>query len=384
MKKEINNKDYVDISEYENDRYPFQFFIGGRGTGKTYSGQGLAIMCAHDQERRMEDMEIFRETFPKSRYKGEGEREGFIWMRRTEKELKAITDSKAMGEGGNTFKTIDQDFGWNYGICHMTESISGIYEREYTKEGNLKPVGMPIGYALALNTVAGVRGVDFSDCSRLFYDEFIAERHVRRMAHEGEAFLNAIESIGRNRELQGKPALKVYCFANSYNIYTPIFEVLGLVSKVERMIAKGQRDLYLETRGCAIHLLEPSSEFIKAKSNTSLYKLTGGTEFADMALKNDFVYNDFSNIGYRKLAGYVPICSCENMYIYNKKGSGEFYCCYSPARVAHYKTNTAVDKKAWQRRFRQDMTSPMLRHDIYFETYELKEKFLDLMDIRRV
>lgn len=380
----ITNKDYVDISEYENDRYPFQFFIGGRGTGKTYSGQGLAIMCAHDEERRKEDMDQFRKTFPKSRYKGEGEPRRFIWMRRTEKELKSITDSKTMGEGGNTFKTIDTDFGWRYGICNMTESVAGIYERELTQKGNLVPVGEPIGYALALNTIAGVRGVDFSDCSRLFYDEFIAERHVRRMAHEGEAFLNAIESIGRNRELEGKPALKVYCFANSYNIYTPVLEILGLVSKVERMISRGQRDLYLEDRGCAVHLLSPSEDFIQAKSNTSLYKLTQGTQFADMALKNDFVYNDFSNIGYRKLTGYLPVCACDDMYIYSKKGNSEIYCSYSPTRVRFYKTSTAVDKKSWQRRFRQDMMEALLKHRIFFESYDLKEKFLDIMDIRQV
>lgn len=378
----VKNSDYVDIGEYENDRYPFQFFIGGRGTGKTYSAQGLAIMAALPEDERALFMDDYRIRFPKSRYTGMGKPETFIWMRRTDKELKSITDSKNMGEGGNTFKSIDADMGWRYGICKMSESVSGIYEREYNKEGKLHPVGNPIGYALAMNTVAGVRGVDFTDATRMFYDEFIAERHVRRIAHEGEAFLNAVETIGRNRELMGLPPLKVYCLANSYNIYTPVLEILGLVSKVERMIAKGQKHMYLETRKCAIHLLDPTEEFVKAKSNTALYKLTEGMEFADMAIKNEFIYNDFSNIAYRKIAGYIPVCACEDMYIYSRKGSDEIYCTYTPARVMHYKTSLSLDKKAWQRTYRIDMMRCLLAHKVFFESYDLKEKFLDLMDVK--
>lgn len=381
---EVKNSDYVDIGEYENERYPFQFFIGGRGTGKTYSAQGMAIMAALPEDERVLFMETYRMRFPKSKYRGMGKPEKFIWMRRTDKELKSITDSKAMGEGGNTFKSIDEDMGFRYGICKMSESVSGIYEREYDKEGKLRPVGSPIGYGLAMNTVAGVRGVDFTDASRLFYDEFIAERHVRRIAHEGEAFLNAIETIGRNRELMGLPPLKVYCLANSYNIYTPVLEILGLVSKVERMIARGQRHMYLDERKCALHLLDPSEEFVKAKSNTSLYKLTQGTEFSDMALKNDFIYNDFTNVGYRKISGYIPVCACEDMFIYMKKGEDEVYCTYTSARTVRYRTHLAIDKKAWQRAYRRDMMRCLMAHKVFFETYELKEKFLDLVDIRSV
>lgn len=383
MKKKIlTSDDFVDIAEYEDDRYPIQFFIGSRGDGKTFSGEGLAVYEAQDTVGKARLFDKMCELFPRRKLVCGREPERFIWMRRTEKELKALMDNRVTGEAGNPFKTLNTELGTSYGICGMGEGMAGIYHRVFTDKGIPVPEGEPIGYGLALNTMAGIRSTDFSDATRVFYDEFIPERHVRRMKDEGGAFLNALESIGRNREMLGEPPLKVYCFANSYNIYTPILQSVGLINRIERMLVRGETDAYLPERCCAIHLLAPREKFLEAKQNTSLYKFAQGTEFANMALNNEFVYNDFSNISYRNVSGYRPLCSCEHMYIYAQKGGRGLYCTYTPARVPHYKTHIPVDRMSWARKYRVLCKDRLISGMVVFETFELKEMFLDLLDIK--
>lgn len=346
--------DFINIFDYKDGAYPFQIFIGGRGTGKTYSALNGAL-----------DKDVVKDNF--------------IYMRRTGAELELLLDDEKKGEGANPFKPINKDRKTNIGFRAINKNIAGIYQRSEDENGKLIHSGSPIGYGLALSTIASIRGLDFSDCSDWFYDEFIPERHVRKLREECEALLNAYETINRNREFFNAPPINLWLLANSNDIYNPIFVGLGIVADVERMLRKGKAHLYIKDRGLAIHILPPAKSFVDKKKQTALYKLTKGTRFYDMALENKFAYNDFSLIGYQNLKGYTPVCQVNDAFIYKKKGEPFIYVSYAPSKCPKYRTAERQDEI----RFRQEQGVLIYPYfvsgRIMFESYALKEEVLNLI-----
>ena len=341
---------YCNIWDYENAAYPFQIFVGGRGTGKTYSALAGAL------ERKKH----------------------FIFMRRRDKELKALMDKRG-AEGYNPFKKYNTNNGTNIGIYKFGEDTALIGPRTVDEKGRLVPSGEPIGHACALSTVASIRGIDVSECDDWFYDEFIKERHVPKMEGECEALLNAYETFNRNRELEGCPPMRLWLLANSNDIYNAIFVGLGIVSTVEKMIAQNKSDLYISDRKLAIHLLDPAEEFLKAKENTALAALTKGTQFYNMAFKNEFAYNDFSHIKQMSVKGMIPVAAIDTCYIWRRKGSGEYYISYTPARVPVFNSHIDSDARLFSRKFAIKLYEPYIKGKVSFESYELKEFLLDFI-----
>ena len=340
---------YINVFDYMDKRYPFQFFTGGRGTGKTYS----ALSGVLNNEDK------------------------FVFMRRTAQELDLMLDSDR-GEGANPFKPINRDQGINIGLHKIVKNLAGIYKREMV-DGKLEPVGAPIGYGVALSTIASIRGIDFSDCKIAIYDEFIPERHVRKIKNEGSALLNAYETICRNRELNGEDPVYMYLLSNANDIYNDIFVELGLVLEVEKMIRKHKSDIYLPDRGIAIHLLEASDEFIEAKTSSAIMKAAKGTNFREMALENKFAYNDFSLIGRQNLTGYRPMCHIGKAYLYKKKGSRFVYVSYAAAQCPELYIDNEQDRMRFYNEYGRFLKPIFINGKIMFESYELKRTILDLI-----
>lgn len=341
---------YINIWDYKDDNFPFQIFIGGRGCGKTYG----ALSGALDLPDK------------------------FLFMRRTAQELDLMLDSEKYGEGANPFKPVNKDKKRDVGLSKIVKNMAGIYNREMI-DGKLCPVGAPIGYGVALSTISSIRGVDFSDCSDCIYDEFIPEKHVRKIKNEGAALLNAYETICRNRELSGGDPLRLWLLANSNDIYNDTFIELGIVSEVEKMVRQGKGNRYFPERGLAIHLINNNEEFVKAKKQTALYKLTAGSQFAEMALENKFAYNDFSLIKHENLSGYRPVCHIGKAYIYSKKGERLLYVSYAAARCPEFDIETEQDRKAFYSEYGRQIHRFFIASRIVFESYELKQTILDLI-----
>lgn len=341
--------EWLNIYDYEDPAYPFQIFIGARGVGKTYS----ALYHAPDRGK-------------------------FIYMRRTQAEMDLILDNENKGEGINPFKPINKDRGLDLGFAPMNKKLAGVYHRTRDKE-MLHHEGAPIGYGLALTSVSGIRGIDLSDVKDVIYDEFIPELHVKRISGEAEAFFNAYETIGRNREFFGEDPLRVWMLANSNDIYNPIFVGMGIVRTCEQMINKKQYHFYDAERGLAIHILPPAESYVEAKRQTALYKLTTGTQFAKMALGNAFSYNDFSLIGWTSLQGYKPVCALDNAYIWRHDGLGKIYITYASAKVQTYNSSEKQDVMRFNRMIGQKLRPYYERRDLLFESYEIKEKILTII-----
>lgn len=360
----MNDRDFIHVSDYVDPQYPYQAFLGGRGGGKTYGALDYVVQL----------------------YKNEGKKS--IWTRRTETEMEMIGDVRGKGEGLNPFKQYNKDKGTSYGFVPMNKKIYQIYDRQWSNDGKCTINGEYIGYGVALTAIASIRGIDLTDADYMFFDEFITEKHIRKIKGEGEAILNAIETIGRNRELFGKPPLTVFFMANSNNIYNPLFTVLGVVPLIEKAYKKQERSgfvrdahIYIKERGLAVHLLKNTQAFEEAKKKTALYKLAKGTDFYDMALGNQFVYNDFSLVEWRDIKGKRPLCSFDDYHVW--ANSSEAYVTYHviprSAKCPHYISKQQQDCKAFRYKFGSFLQDMYLSNRLFFENYDIKEKTLEML-----
>ena len=324
---------YLDVEKILSYKMPFNFITGGRATGKTFG----ALLTAYQQQTR------------------------FILMRRTQTQCDLINKPEF-----NPYKAINAYIGSNVSVKSISKYNAKIMEETEDTENIL-------GYTCALSTISNMRGFDASDVRLLIYDEFIPEKHERPLKNEGSAFLNAYETINRNRELQGYEPLQVLCLANAFNIANPIFLELGLVGRCEKMKNAGQ-ELYIDReRGILIVMLY-KSKISKAKADTALYRLSTGS-YSDMALSNDFVYNSTDNIKSLPLTEYRLICTIGEISVYRHKSKRNYY-------VSEHRTGTAPLYKSDEvnlMRYRKNhgllLYSAYMRNNITFENMLTKSLF---------
>ena len=273
---------YVDIRAILKNGLPFNFVVGGRATGKTYTSLKTVV---EDGVK-------------------------FLFMRRTQSQADLINKPEF-----SPFKSLNRDLGLDVKSKPITKYNAGFYDGDNSE---------PIGYTAALSTISNMRGFDASDVELLIYDEFIPEVHERPLKNEGAAFFNAYETVNRNRELSGRKPLQVLCLANANDITNPIFVELGLVSKAETMLRRGQEYSIDKRRGVGVYMLN-NSPISKVKRDTALYKLTSGTEFSRMSLDNSFTEIENTQSKSRPIVEYKPLVRIGELTIYQHKSNGRLY-----------------------------------------------------------
>lgn len=324
---------YIDIRKILALDLPFNFVIGGRATGKTYRSLEIAI------EDKIK----------------------FIYMRRTQSQTDLINKPDF-----SPFKTLNRDFGWSIGTVSISKYNAGFYRQE-KQDGQLVCAGSPIGYTCALSTISNLRGFDASDVDLLIYDEFISEKHERPIKNEAAAFLNACETINRNRELTGRKPLQVICLANSNDLANPIFMELSLVRKAEQMRRKKQEISIDRERGIGLFILD-KSPISQQKKTTALYRLTEGSNFERMSIGNYFSGEEIGRISSRPLAEYKPLVSVGEITVYEHKANRSYY-------ISTHKTGsppsfgTGDAERARFRRVYQWVWDEYMENNIEFEEY---------------
>ena len=325
---------YYDVNADLSRGMTFNIVIGGRGIGKTFSALRSAVSLSGN----------------------------FIYLRRskTEIELCALPET-------NPFKAINNYDGTDYKIQRAGD-LSTI----------LDPEGSVRGYAMALSTFGNLRGVDFSDVDMIFFDEFVPQKNARPIKAEAEAFFNLYETVNRNRELDGRPPVRVLMLSNAVSINSPILSALDLVGILERMVAKGKEYYIDHERGILIHL-PYDAEFAEEKRETALYRLTAGSRFSDHAIGNKFAYDSWYNVRPRPLGEYTPVCSYDDLYIYTHKSRREYYVCRSAADCPHYdSTDTLLNfRKALGFRLRD----AAIEGKIIFSDFAAKAKIFEALKL---
>ena len=331
---------YLDFSKVVKNSLTFNYIIGPRGNGKTYGALAWANQTG-------------------SKY---------ILMRRTQTEMDILT-SKMIDQ----FEELNRDFGWHYSIDKAGKNMAVIWDT--SKEDASDNIGL----GLCLSTIRTIRGFNGLSYEYLIYDEFIPETTAKAMKGEASAFLQAYETINRNRELQGREPMKVFLLSNSNDLAHPLLCDLGIDRYIEKMARKNEEMISIPERDCTIWLPK-SSEYVERKAETALYKFSQGTKFYKMALNNEFSSNDQSGVRSYDCFKMKPIVSIDkNFCIYKDKKSPIYYCAF----FRHGRPKTYSDNDGGWSSFiadyRQELTAVYLRGNMRFETYNLKSKILALL-----
>ena len=272
-----------DLDVERLEQQPFMVLVGARRIGKTYG--------------------VLQKMLRENRY--------FIYMRRTSSEIEFAANEKT-----SPFNVFKPDF-W-IGTEHDSKYTYTFGDVEIDTDTEKRTI-TPRGIMVALTAVAKIRGFDGSKFTDIVYDEFIPERHVNKINGEGDALLNAYETINSNRELDGLPPVRLWLLANANNLDSPILVSLGIREKMEQMRRKNQQYSVMRERGITI-LNVSESPISERKSATTLYKaISPDSQFSSMALHNAFSYNDFSNIDSKRLVEYIPRCRIGNYVVFDHK-----------------------------------------------------------------
>ena len=323
---------WYDISERAQQLRPFNFIIGGRGIGKTYSTISWLIE------------------------KGEP----FLYLRNTDTQM-----TESCSAFGNPFKRWSLDHGRDIFIQAEGKHYI-IKERTGEKTGRI------LGYAAALSVFENLRGVDLSECKYVMFDEFIERRTL--MFDQFSAFANFYETVNRNRELLGDPPLMCFLLSNAQKLDNAILAGYNIIPIIEDMLRSGQRSYTNDL----LHIELPKSEVSAAKMQTVNYLMTEGSSYYQEAISNDFAFDSFYNVGKKPIKEYIPVCMIDNMFIYQHKSNNNYYIC----RTANNKVRDFTSKDNLRTFLQQYGLRLRIARDagkLEYADYSIKSKFSALL-----
>lgn len=279
---------YVDIEN--SDLANLNIIIGARGPGKTFS------VLKH----RIEDSAA-----------DETEQSKFIWLRDTEAVVKKIA------AGNSLTAPIEQK---TPGFPHVE-----LIKREGDYQFIMNPKSdnwRNLGHLRALSTFHNARGVSYEDVIDITWDEFIPEEGTIIKKNQGAIFLNMYESVNRNRELEGKPPVRITFLSNAEDIYSDVLEDLGVSYILEEMNLNGTKSY--RDNDIWIELLD-AAEFREKKKDTFIYRINKNQKFKDKALDNKFVYNKALIKRNVNLKGATGLLNLSNRYVLIQLPDGSLY-----------------------------------------------------------
>lgn len=287
--KSVYNSDgWVNAQTFFDDPATFIVVCGGRGIGKTFN----VLKYTLDNQIK------------------------FVYVRRTQEQINAVKLPVL-----NPFKKINDVCGYHIGVGSIGKNVAGFYNCVEDK-GEYKISGAPVGIGLALSTFASIRGIDGSDYELLLFDEFVPEKHERPIKAEEEAFLNAYETLNRNREFDGQPPLKCILLSNANDLNSAILHAIGARDMLDEMIRKKQQ--YKNVGALSIYRLidSPVSE---RKKKTALYQVAKNKDFRRMSIENEFSESNYENVEVKPINEYKPLVSIGEITVYEHKSDSSYY-----------------------------------------------------------
>lgn len=339
----LTDKGYLVIED--SDLAILSVLFGARGLGKTYS-----VL-----EKRIENS--LKDEFNK-----------FIWLRDSAEVVKKIA-------AGNSLAAP---------ICQNRPDLPNITIQK--TEGNYCFVAdsktdnfRVLGYLMALSTFHNARGVSYEDVANITWDEFIPEEGTIVKKNQGAIFLNAYETVNRNRELEGKNPVQIIFLSNANDIYSDVLEDLGISGLIEDMMYKGI-DCY---RDADIWIQFLSSEkFYEAKKETFLYRINKNDKFRNMALDNKFNNNlalvkrnvDLKgSTGLLTVAGRYTLIQLADGNLYYKLGTWK--------NLINYDMDNDQEALLYRLLFNDKLRLKYIAGQMYFDSIYTQRKMLEYAKI---
>ena len=309
--------------------------VGARGTGKTY---GLFKWLIEHKQK-------------------------FIYLRRLKSQLE-----ECRKDAGNPFKKLNTDLVMNIRPFPLAGSVAFNYDE---RNGETAAVGV------ALSVVANIRGVDYSDFDYIVFDEFISSEGERPIKNEFQAFLNFYETVNRNRELEGKPAVKAILLGNANKISNPYFTGWHCMKRVLKMIIGGQMVWRSDDKTRMIILLL-DSPISAQKQDTVLYR-NANQDFIKMALDNAF-RTDETVIKSEPLKEFIHIVSVGEIGIYKHKADRRYYVSATTYKTPYYDA-FGIGLKMFQQDYYMFRVYYMVNKTVTFESFEVELIFRELFGL---
>ena len=230
------NNIYYDITSTLTYNALYNFIIGERGVGKTYSAKKFCI----------------------NRFLKKSEQ--FIYLRRYKTELsESVGDEK----DAKFFKKIKAEF-----PDHKFK-VSG--EKLYID-------GKICGYALSLSTALILKSAEFDKVKTIIFDEFIIDggSSYHYFKNEIEQFLEFYESIARLRDV------RVLFLANAISITNPYFTYFNISLPYNKTIKTFKDGLIL------IEYIK-NLAYREVKKASKFGQIIEGTKYSEYAIDNNFL-----------------------------------------------------------------------------------------------
>lgn len=327
---------WANTDMFFSDPSPIIIAFGGRGIGKTYGV--LKHLLEHGSS--------------------------FVYMRRTQKNVE-MCELDSM----NPFAPLNRDLGTDIGLYKSGKYFWGFYRSQEGKNGKKNPTGNMIAPAVSLSTFC--RGIDGTEYDYLVYDEFIPQKIDKRVRGEGDAFLNAVESLQRNRTLQGKPELKCILLSNTNSLDNDVLRAFGAIDKVDKMVRRGKTYARFDN-ALSIYLFK-NSPISEGKKELALYKLANDEEFLGMALGNDFSASSYEHVQSMPIEQFRPLVSIGNITVYMHKAEDVFYVVPGVKSEVRY-TMLKNDFAAFQRDY-QFLKLAVYDRAVYYANAAVKVEF---------
>lgn len=224
---------YLNLYKLEKDFNFLNFFMGGRGIGKTFNILRYLINDFIENENQ------------------------FMLVRRTNAQLNPVTLFSSIidfFDGDFTFQTIDKQ---------LTE----IY---YNKK--------LMCYLSAVSTAYNLKSQSFPKVKTIFYDEFLPTLNERPIKNEVFLFLELCESVFRLRN-----DTQIFMSANTVNLDNQYFNYFKI------LLDDIKDDTIIRLDNISIFKLTTSNEYLQEKTNSKFGQLVYSTQFFDYAYKNNWL-----------------------------------------------------------------------------------------------
>ena len=319
---------------------PYQFskiiMVGGRGIGKSY-GVLEELLLNHPEK--------------------------IFYIRTKQKEIDLMVDPDL-----NPFQKLNLNRNTLLTMKKKQKEISMVTRDPESNE--------PIALVSALSTISDVRGMNAEHYTTIFYDEFIPEKHVRKMRHQGTAVKHMYETLNRNRELEGKPPMRLIMCANSEDLSNDVLVEYNVIDDLIEMKEKGIELKDFPER--SLRLVYPQfSPISKKKRETAQYKGEAG-DYERMALNNEFTHYYKGNIASLNLSDFEPKVIVGDLCIYKSKNSRILYITtYAKGKFVEQYNLTDFEIDQFKMRHRRLMEY-YFKNKIKFETPSCEIKFQNL------
>ena len=307
----------------------------------------------------------------------------FIYMKRTNEDVDLICNKikmKDINYDVSPFATVNRVAECNVKTISLMEGFGGFYDTN----DNGEPFGAPLGYVLSLNKVKSIKGADLSACDFIILDEFIPQAHEIIRHKEGEAFLEFIRTVGRDRIARGLPPVKIILFANSEDISCPITQTLEIIDQMAEVTYSDEPYLYMRSRRILLHHIKTweAPAMTDTYESDPLLLSMKGTRWAKKSYEGEFANNDFSSVekvNMKGMTGYLKLhYKNRDYYIYYRDSDGLYYMTFSKVKTdLFYDLNKENDQKAFWGDECQSLRCDCIEGRMKFEKYSMYDLIMN-------